>query len=56
MTEVAGAASDVVTRVVETVPEAEVVLVSPFSFEEPGPLTIELADELERLGLVSPEA
>jgi len=46
---VAGAASDVVTRVVETAPEAEVVLVSPFSVGEPGPLTQELSAELQRI-------
>lgn len=49
MPQVVGGASAVITRVVESFPKAQVVLVSPFSFGEPGPLTLELSAELQRI-------
>lgn len=49
MPQVVGGASDVVTRVVESFPKSQVVVVSPFSFGEPGPLTLEFSAELERI-------
>ncbi len=47
--QVARAAEDVVSRLVREAPDAQVVLVSPFSVGEPGPLTKQLSSKLRRI-------
>lgn len=42
-------ANDVVTRLAEGAPEAQVVVVSPFSNDDPGPLTQEFSAELRTI-------
>ena len=47
--DVARAAEDLVGRLTERLPEAEVVLASPFSNGRPGPVTTGLAERLEQV-------
>lgn len=47
--EVAAEAAEVVETVSEVLPDARIVLFSPFSNGEPGPLTVELAARLEQV-------
>lgn len=47
--EAAEAADDLVTRLAAALPDAVIVVVSPFSDGDPGPLTTALAEELEQI-------
>ncbi len=47
--QVVAAADELVGRLVKKAPEAQVVLVSPFSSGTPGPLTAQLSSGLERV-------
>lgn len=51
LSQIADAAEETVVQLVSDAPEAEIVLVSPFSRRAPGPLTLELNESLRRVAV-----